>query len=117
MRDLIEDAPMKGPVIQDGLRYGTTQLNLSGPYTIPPTKNFPVYIGVSLTGAQTITLPPIVGAVIPMEGRYMRFVNSSGSAVAITLARDAADGGGTLGTVAQNASAEVFVVNGVWVQK
>lgn len=114
MRALIEGTTAQDFQIKGGLRYGTTTLSISGPFVIPPNIVEPVIWAFIPTGAQNITLPPIVGAQIPMEGRDYCIANQAASAIALTVVRDAADGGGTVGTVAQNKIGEFIVVNGVW---
>jgi hypothetical protein len=117
MRALVEGTTAQDLQIKGGLRYGTTQLAISGAFVIPPTLVEPVIWSFVPTGAQNIQLPPIVGALIPMEGRVYRIANQAASAISLTAIRDPADGGGTVGTVAQNVITEFVVVNGVWMAK
>jgi hypothetical protein len=119
MRALLEDTPIRAPILASGLRYGTSQLAVAGASTtvLPPSKDLPTIMAFVPAAAANITLPPITGAVIPMEGRTIRIANQATGAFTLTINRDAADGGGSAGTVAQNVITEFIVVKGVWMTK
>lgn len=116
MRALLESNVLKDAQILGGLRYGTAKLTAPAtPFIMPPVTTAPFWWAFDPGGAAlTVQLPPIVGALIPMEGRAYRISNIGTVAATITITRDPADGGGTVTTNAINTGSEVAVVNGAW---
>lgn len=116
MRGTLENPEIFDPVFKAGMRYQTQKIAITATYTISSSFSSPPIIALDpASTTRQVNLPPILGATMPMEGRWQRIVNVSTGSGNLTVKNDAADGAATLASIGPGTFADFFVVNGAWV--